>query len=346
MKPFRRSLAAALVALAAADAAAMAQTPVVTTEADLTAGYSSDEAVTAAAAQLRLFGEAPARVRFNIEGTWAARSDDDSDAFGAAYPYSGRIQLSEAYAERLFARGATTAGIRLGQYRSPFGISSRSDHAYSGFLRAPLVRYDGYWSITNSFLERGADVVAVAPHVTLEASLGTPGDIGLAKRRSGLDAVVRVQGHYRSLVVGVSRIASQPYMPAIWAKGRLKFTGVDARWTLGGIQLRGEWIDGQPWNGPSTNGWYVDAIVHRRFMGPVTAVLRSEQLTYTSPTPFPWYGELRDEWLGRRHTAGARVRLPAGVTAQIDVIRQSGELAEYGARTALDIGLTYSVRRH
>ena len=63
-----------------------------TTEADVTGGYSTD-GVTAVATQLRGFGEVMAGVRFYLEGAWATRwfsdadGDGDSDAFSAAYPY-------------------------------------------------------------------------------------------------------------------------------------------------------------------------------------------------------------------------------------------------------------------
>jgi hypothetical protein len=48
-------------------------------------------------------------------------------------------------------------------------------------------------------------------------------------------------------------------------------------------------------------------------------------------------------WQGRRQTAGGRVRLPGGLTAQVNVMRQSDLLARFG-RTAIDMALTYSVR--
>lgn len=341
----RAFVAALVVAFANVMDVAPAQGQSLTTELDLTAGYSSEDSVRAVATQLRAFGEVKAGIRFNIEGTWARRSDDDTDAFGAAYPYSGRVQLSEAYVERMFQRGSAFAGIRLGQYRTPFGIYSRSDHAYSGFLRAPLIRYDSYWSISNNFLERGADVVVGTPRLSVEASVGVPGDIGIVRRRSGVDSVVRAQGYYRAFIVGVSYTNSEPYGPAAYAAGRLEFTGVDARWTFDGIQLRGEWIAGQPWTGPKTRGGYLDAIVHRRFMGPVTAVFRTEQLNYASKFPFSWHGEDGyTDWQGRRQTMGGRIRVPGGLTAQVDFILQSDVLAEYG-RAGVDVGLTYSVRR-
>lgn len=339
--------AAVAVRLAAFDLAgtAAAQAGAVIVEADLTAGHATEDSVSGAALQFRAFGEAPAETRFTVEGTWGQRSDDTTDAFGSADSYSGRIRLSEAYAERVFHRGSRLVALRLGRYRSPFGISNRSDHAYSGFLRAPLVRYDGYWAVTNGFREQGADIAVGIPHLSLEASVGVPGDVGIVSRRSGLEAVARVQGDVKSLIVGLSHINSKPYVPEEVAPGRLDFTGVDARWMAGGIQLRGEWMVGRPWRGPKTRGGYVDATVHRPFMGPVTAVVRSEWLTYNSDVPFAWHGEgAYVDWHGQRQTLGGRVRLPAGFTAQMDVIRNSRAVAN-PARTSLDVAVTYSIRR-
>lgn len=345
MRTFMRNFIIVLVAIGsvAFTAPAQAQTSL-TTELDLTGGYSTEDRVNAAAAQLRVFGEAMAGIRFNAEATWARRSGDETDAFGAAYPYGGLVQMSEAYAERTFQKGPGLVGVRVGQYRSPFGIYSRNDHAYSGFLRAPLIRYEGYWGLTNNFLERGADVVIGTPRLSLEVSLGAPKDLGIFQRRPGLTSVVRVQGYYRNFIVGASHINSTPYGAATYAHGQMDFSGIDARWMRDGVQVRGEWLHGQPWDGPTTNGWYVDAIVHRVFMGPVTAVFRTEQLNYGSPKPFTYYGETGyTAWQGRRQTAGGRVRLPGGFTAQVDVLRHSHELAHYGP-TSVDMALTYSLR--
>jgi hypothetical protein len=339
MKTLRPAVAVAGMVATAAGAQAQSMAA----EVDVTTGYSSEANVKAVAAQIRLFGEAKSGLRFNIESTWARRSVSATDAFGAAYPYGDRVQLSEAYAERTIQRGAGLVGVRLGQYRTPFGISGRSDYAYGGFLRAPLMRYEGYWSVTNNFLERGINVVAGTPRLSVEASLGVPGDLGVMQRRTGLDRVVRVQGYVQNLVLGVSHINSEPNAPS-WAKGRMAFTGVDARWTRSGVQLRGEWIVGRPWEATTTDAWYLDAIVHRPFMGPVTGVFRSERLTYTSVFPFSYLGTPGfTGWEGRRQTAGGRVRLPGGLTAQLNVLHQSDLLATYG-RTALDVALTYSVR--
>jgi hypothetical protein len=349
MKPVRSSttLALAVILVASAARRSAAQSTTISSEADLTTGFSTAESVRAAAGQLRVFGETRSRIRFNAEATWANRSDEDSDAFGAAYPYGGRLQLSEAYGERTFTQGAARTTVRVGQYRSPFGMSNRSDYAYSGLLRAPLLRYDGYWAVTNNFLERGVDVVSGTARLSVEGSLGTPGDIGTAKRRSGVSGLVRAQTTLGDLILGVSHMSSQGYMPVGLDARRLAFSGVDGRWMHGGVQLRGEWLVGSPDGESQTRAWFVDGSLHRPFMGPVTAVFRTERLTFAAAAPFIWKGEeCDDEWIGVRQTAGVRVRLPRGFTAQVGLVLSGHELAEYGDPTAMDFALTYSIRRH
>lgn len=307
-------------------------------EADVTGGYSTDEAG-ALATQLRAFGETPQGLRFFSEVAWAARrlDEEDTDAFGAAYPYGNRVQVIEAYAERLFRPGPALLGFRAGRYRTPFGIYMRGDYAYAGLLRAPLMRYDGYFALSNNFLEHGAELIAGVPRLYVETSLGAPADVGESRRRSGLNSVTRLQGSYGPWIAGVSRITTRPYFPERFARGRSVFTGVDVRWAQGGVQVVGEWISGRPFDGTKTDGWHADVIVHRPAMGPVTAVWRSEQLDYDAAAPFARSA--------RRHTAGARIRLPGNLSAQANVLHQSGNLSD-GYSTAMDVALTYSVRSH
>jgi hypothetical protein len=125
--------------------------------------------------------------------------------------------------------------------------------------------------------------------------------------------------------------------PAV-EQARLAFTGIDARWMLGGIEVRGEWISGRPIDRTSTTGWYADAIVHRAVMGPVTAVFRTEYLDWTAFIP-------AYDAQGRRHTAGARIRLTNALAVHVNVIRQSGFVAEEH-RSALDVAATYAIRFH
>jgi hypothetical protein len=305
-------------------------------EADVTAGYSTDE-VAAVATQLRAFGDVKGGIRYFLETAWARRTDKDTDAFAAAYPYGGHLEVIETFGERLFTPRKGLVGIRAGRYRTPFGIAGRSDHAYSGFLRAPLVRYDDNFALSNTFLEHGADLMVGVPQLYVETSLGVPADVGDVRRRSGFDRVVRAQGYYASWIVGVSYIRTQPTQPASFARGRAEFTGVDLRWTRDGVVVRGEWITGQPFDGTTTDGWYADLLLHRVAMGPVTAVLRAEQLHYNAAPEFALHET--------RVTFGAKVRLPRGFTAQANLLRQSGNLPAYRS-TPVDLALTYSFRIH
>jgi hypothetical protein len=303
-------------------------------EVSQTAGVSSDD-MAAVATQIRAFGDVWAGVRFMGEGAWGVRSLGTGDAFGAAYPYDGRIQIIEAYGERTFQPGQFVFGIRAGRYRTPFGISSGSDQGYTGFLRAPLIRYDDYFALSNNFLEHGVDAIVGVPRLTLEVSAGVPADVGEASRRSGLDSVVRGQGSFGPLIVGVSYINTSPYQPQVFAHGRAVFTGIDVRIMRGGVQARGEWISGRPFDGTTTSGGYADLIVHRPGMGLVTAVLRAEHLAYEAEAPF--------ELIGTRFTVGARISLRERFSVAVNVLHQSKDLPQRRP-TSIDVGVTYSRR--
>lgn len=126
----RTAVLVASLAAAAPWSPALAQP--VTVEADVTGGYTSDEAG-ALATQLRAFGEVPFGLRVFAEAAWATRGETDSatDAFGAAYPYGNRVQVIEAYAERLFRPGP---GL-IGSVRVDIGRRSASTRA--GITRTP-----------------------------------------------------------------------------------------------------------------------------------------------------------------------------------------------------------------
>lgn len=114
------------------------------------------------------------------------------------------------------------------------------------------------------------------------------------------------------------------------------FTGIDVRWMRDGIQARGEWIAGRPFDGTTTTGGYADLIVHRPGMGPVSAVLRAEQLSYEAPAPFAMAAQ--------RYTAGTRIRVIDRLSAEIALVHHTHQLPQRRP-TALDVGLTYSLRR-
>lgn len=327
-----RGLAAVAAACALHAGAASGQSLAV--EASQSVGASS-ESIAAAGTQIRLLGEALPGLRWNVEGAWATRSRDESDVFGTAYPYDGSLELIEAYAEYHVASGRGLRSIKGGRYRTPFGISSASDHAYIGFLRPPLIRYGEYFALSSGYLEHGLDVVVGVPRLSVEASVGVPADVGDAIRRSGVNTVMRAEGVAGALILGASFIDTTPYMPARFAKGRARFGGVDARWMKGGVLLRGEWLGGRPFDGTSTTGGYADLIVHRPFMGPVTALVRAERLAYDAAPP--------RALSSHRYSAGARIRLWKALAASVGIAHQAGQITQR-RRTALDVGLTGSFR--
>ncbi len=205
---FRCILCVVAIVGAAPPARAHAQTGSV--ELDLTSGYSG-EAIRAAAAQVRAFGETDSRTKIQYFGelAWGQRWSQSpveygtligldpigSDVFGAAYPYGKNVRVIEAYAERSFQERGAMVGLRGGQFRTPFGIYNRSDYSYGGFIRPPLIRYDGYYALSNNYLERGAMVTFGIPRLLAEASLGKPYDVGSSQRRDGTDESVRVQAY-------------------------------------------------------------------------------------------------------------------------------------------------------
>jgi hypothetical protein len=321
--------------LAALLSAAPATAQTVTTEVDVSAGRSTEQ-VNAGGMQIRLFGPIKqSDWRIYAEGTWGGVwSTRDVDAFGAAYPYDGRFRPMEMYVERTFKPRGGLFGVRAGRYRMPFGISGRSDHAYMGFTRAPLMRYGSNWALSNNFLEAGVDVIVGRPSLYVEASLGTPSDESEEHRHQGLDTVVRAQAFSHSLIVGASYVRTQPSMSGSFVRGRMTFSGIDARWMLGGVQIRGEWIDGRPFDEVATRGGYVDGIVHLSAMGPVTALARIERLDYDAGQYSAYY---------RRLTVGARLRISASLGVQVNLLREQRGVA--GTRPlALDASATYSIR--
>jgi hypothetical protein len=298
-------------------------------------GGASTQSVGAAATQVRVFGEPKRNLRFFLETAWATQSGRVSDAFGGAYPYDGEAHAIETYGEFMHSSPAALLGVRAGRYRTPFGLHARGDHAYNGYTRPPLIRYDDYFGLSNNFLEGGVNVVAGIPALRAEISLGAPQDVGEARRRHGLSPVVRMEGYVRGLIVGASHMRSRPYDRRAFVQGDLVFTGVDLRYMRGGYQIRGEWISGRPFDNVTTTGWYLDGSVHRSALGPVTLVGRVEQLDYDAG---------RFSRYDTRYTAGARIRLPRGLVAQVAASHQPRGFFGDTQTTALDAAVTWVLR--
>jgi hypothetical protein len=321
-----------VLAVAVLTVPAAAQRP--TTEVDTTIGYST-EGISTAASQVRTFGDIRPGLRYYFEGMAAVRTDKESDAFGAAFPYTNGLAASETYVEQRLNGKALIGGLRAGRYRTPFGIYDRGDYAYNGFLRPPLVRWGAYNDVSNYWLESGVDAFAATHHgLQMELSLGTPSEAArLQMRRRGLDVAARLQAHRGSLIAGVSYLKTQPDTSKPWVRGKGQFGGIDARWMRGGLQLRGEVIWGNAFDNSGMRGWYLDATAHRRGLGPVTPVLRLEEYRY-------WASRYRTTW--KRFTVGARIKLNQTTTLQINLLHQP-ELTPK-QNTAVDVGLTHTVR--
>lgn len=296
---------------------------------------ASSESINAVASQLRILGEVQPGLRFEVEGAWGARSGDGSDVFGTAYPYEDKVELTSAAVIYVRAAGHGFRSIKAGRYRTPFGISAASEHAYVGFLRAPLIRYGGYYALSHGYLEHGVDLVVGIPRLSIEASVGRPADVGDAKRRAGVGASVRVEAAAGPVILGASYLDTTPYPPEQFAEGRTRFGGIHVRWMWDGWLLRGEWLAGRPFDGTSTTGGYADLLVHRPALGPVTLLARAERLAYDAKAPFALHTH--------RYAAGARFRLWKGLSLSSLVVHQAGEQTQR-RRTAIDVGLAYAVR--
>jgi hypothetical protein len=156
----------------------------------------------------------------------------------------------------------------------------------------------------------------------------------MARIKESSGRVVRVQGSVGPAVVGASHIVTLPYQNPRFAHGQATFTGVDARWMHEGLELRGEWITGQPFDDTATYGDYVDMRLHTPALGIVTPVFHAERLAYEADprrSIFPY-----------RLTAGSRVQIRPRLAAQINVLRQHGVPNQ--GETALDVAVTYVVR--
>jgi hypothetical protein len=204
-----------------------------------------------------------------------------------------------------------------------------------GFLRAPLVRNSYYWALSNNYLETGASVIGGTTWLSAETSGGVANDQDEYARRGGLNAVARLQTSHGSWIAGVSYIHTRPAKSRPFAKGYTDLGGVDLRWMKSGVQVRGEWMAGRPFNGTAVRGGYADVLVHRPTMGPITAVARIERADYLARA-FSEYP--------RRYTAGVKVRLTQNLTAEINEVHQPYDVVSDPGHTSLDFGLTYTFR--
>src|SRR5688572_13610930 len=112
-----RRAAATAIALYLAGVSRLVAAPTLVTEAEASAGIST-EGTRAGALQLRALGEV-ATLRFHIAAALSGTSDEASSAFGAGPPYDGRPRLLEAWIEKPLGSAQKLATLRVGRFRIP-----------------------------------------------------------------------------------------------------------------------------------------------------------------------------------------------------------------------------------
>src|SRR5262249_6224360 len=105
-----RFAAATALCVTVTAALAKAQSPIPQVEVAMTAGASTED-VQALATQVRIFGEPKKNVRFFLEGAWARQFGEESDAFGAAYPYDNEAHPIETYVETMAPTRKALLGV-------------------------------------------------------------------------------------------------------------------------------------------------------------------------------------------------------------------------------------------
>ena len=243
----------------------------------------------------------------------------------------------EIYAERYFRPRGAMLAVRAGRFRMPFGIYNRSDHGYSGFLRPPLIRYDGYFGISNNWLEDGAMFTAGAAATVRRSQRQPPARRRIrrsARRARHVDPRARLP---RTVRRRRKLRAQQSVSVAAICR---RTPGVLGRRCAMGASVRTAGARGIP-EGPFVRGRVDNRLVCRRHRAPARngAVHggRPRRSRWTTRLPAP-----RDR-RAKRLTLGTRVRLPGPVTLQLNYLRQHGDLPRLKSHS-IDFSATYSFR--
>ncbi len=191
-----------------------------------------------------------------------------SDAFGVAYPsQTSDVRPMEAYVKTV--RSGRSLIERPG-WPLPHAVPrlSAAAHGYSGFTRAPLIRYGGNSALSNTALEADASVLVGVPSLTVEAGLGRPPDLCafLGPRRS--TGVIRARCSTYLSDCRVSHINTRAHAEGPWVRGRTTFTGVDGRSIQQSIRCAASGLPACRGT-RGQRGGHIDVTVHRVRMGPV-----------------------------------------------------------------------------
>lgn len=228
--------------------------------------------------------------------------------------HSGIQQFDENYLE--VHRG--NLRWRIGRFRAAYGHSDWSECYYTGFARTPLLR-DALLgaSLRLNRLDTGMDVSGGTGPAQYQ--------VGWIDARSGSydvlslrpdHLVARVQLYQDNLIVGLSALLEPG---ASSAKGTRLF-GLDWRWSIPYMQIRGEFVKGNTSTGRA-QGYYLDLFYHPPGLERTTFLARAEAIT--SP--------VHDVGTGELYTVGVKQVISPLLTLSLTHGWGSGESAR-GAR--------------
>ena len=211
--------------------------------------------------QIRLFGTDQTATGASFSKRPGPHDESGSDAFGAAYPYD-RDAAADGDVRRATvpARGAALVGSRRPLPRAVRHLRPERSRLQRLPARAahPVRQRTG--RSRTRFSKRGVDVLAGRPSLySRDEPRARRSETRGVRAAAGARHGDPRAGVLRSLIVGASYLHTQPSRTRPFVQGDMEFGGVDARWMRGGVQLRGEWIGGRPFDGVATRGGYVDA---------------------------------------------------------------------------------------
>lgn len=195
-------------------------------------------------------------------------ASDRSSVFLAAEHEEGDVEVDEAFVDADLG----TLNVRAGKFRKSFGIYSRAETEYMGFLDLPLVKDNAVNGLLLSGSETGMRLERRNPRLDIQLSiLSSDEDAPIFAGRNNL--LARAQTYSGDLILGASR-----YQGGTADTGRFGVWGLDWRHSRPYIIVRGELVTGSA--GPQRmHGGYADAFYHFPSIPKLTALARMESLT-------------------------------------------------------------------
>jgi hypothetical protein len=192
-----------------------------------------------------------------------------------------------------------TNTLQVGLVRLPFGIYDDRETYASGLINYPIVRSD-YGSNSVDWGVPGVKWSGGGPKLQIETAAFGGRSAGVWNNQQEVDGVAeRAQTYIGTLILGVSRWDG--YFDTSWKNHTLRndthINGLDMRYTLSHLLLRGEYITGTE-GMDFSRGWYLDTYYRLPGLEKFTAVARIEELKPDDSMP-----DGHQVTLGLRYTA-------------------------------------------